>query len=108
HVSGVHTGALGGRELLHYAFLGGLDLVLHLHGFHNHNLLAGLDLVFFVHQQTDYLPWHWCCQSTGPLLPSGTIFEVAQGARIAQFGCTALISKLQMNLRSSLSALDLE
>src|SRR6516162_5509592 len=66
-VARINGGAFGGKDFLHPAVLGRLHLVLHLHGFHDDNALAGFDFVFFGNHDANDLARH----GSGDLLRAG-------------------------------------
>src|SRR5712672_1569680 len=66
YIACIHGGALHSQNLLDYAILRRLDFVLHLHGFHDHDTLAGLDFGFFRHYTRTIFPGMGAINLRGP------------------------------------------
>ena len=88
-VSGVDGGGFFDGDFGDFAFLGGLDFVLHLHGFHHDERLTGFDLIAFGGDDANDFSGHGSGDFKGQLGAGGGA-AAAQRARIADFGGEAL------------------
>ena len=89
-VSGVDGGGFLDGNLCDFALLGGLDLVLHLHGFDDDQALTGFDLIAFGGDDADDFSGHGSDDFGGASFGSGGGAAAAQRARIADLGGEAL------------------
>src|ERR1019366_4933003 len=81
-VARVHGGAFGGQYLLHFAALGRLHLVLHLHGFHDDDALPDRHFVLLADQDANDLARHGGLELLRANIAAADGAPGAQGARV--------------------------
>ena len=96
HLASGDSLALFCGKALYGATLWRANFILHLHGFHNHQTLAGFDFVSYSDEDANHFPGHRSDYLLMPFRFDSAVAASAPGARISDFRGELLQGSLQL------------